>query len=414
MDDKIKIGLIGFGCVGQAFYDIVQAESLPFEVLSICVKSRDKQRTIPTENFTYNYQDIIDDPKIEVVVELIDDSEAAFTMVRQGLIAGKKVVTANKKMVAEHLEELMALKENGGKLWYEAAVCGGIPIVKTMDQFYNHEPIQEISGIFNGSSNYIITRIESDGLDYQQALQKAQELGFAESNPLLDVGGYDTMNKLVILLCHAYGITTTPSSLCTIGIQNISSQDLEFARKRNLKIKLVAKATRNHNQVHAFVMPCFVESTHDLSHVNDEFNAVLIRGKYTDDHLFTGKGAGGAPTAASVIADIYATVGKPDYDYYKWHDDRDLNYSNEVLLPIYLRYQTAEDLSEFGFDHIWKQENLQTGGFVLGRISLGNLWSLNSYMEEKGLIAISASLLQQPQNLVDQNKEQKIAVLGNE
>ena len=149
MDDKITIGLIGFGCVGQAFYDIINAESLPFEVRSICVKSRDKQRPIPTENFTYDYQNIVNDPDIEVIVELIDDAEAAFTMVKQGLIAGKKVVTANKKMVAERLEELMSLKENGGKLWYEAAVCGGIPIVKTMDQFYNHEPIQEISGIFN-------------------------------------------------------------------------------------------------------------------------------------------------------------------------------------------------------------------------------------------------------------------------
>jgi homoserine dehydrogenase len=408
MADKIKIGLIGFGCVGQAFYDIAHSERLPFEIRSICVKSRDKQRSIPAENFTYQYQDIINDAEIEVVVELIDDSEAAFKMVKQGLIAGKKVVTANKKMVAEHLEELMALKENGGKLWYEAAVCGGIPIVKTMDQFYNHEPIQEISGIFNGSSNYIMSRIEGDRLDYQQALKKAQELGFAESNPLLDVGGYDTMNKLIILLCHAYGITTTPSSLCTIGIQNISSQELEFARKQNLKIKLVAKAIRNQDQVHAFVMPCFVEQTHDLSHVNDEFNAVLIRGKYTDDHLFTGKGAGGAPTAASVIADIYATVGKPDYDYYKWHDSRELSYSNEVMLPVYLRYNTPDELSEFGFEHIWRDERYENGNYVLGKISLGNLWSLNAFIEERGLIVISASLLQQPQNLVDQKREQNL------
>ncbi len=410
MDDKIKIGLIGFGCVGQGFYDIVKAESLPFEIRSICVKSRDKQRSISADHFTYQYQDIISDAEIEVVVELIDDSEAAFKMVKQGLIAGKKVVTANKKMVAEHLEELMALKENGGKLWYEAAVCGGIPIVKTMDQFYNHEPIQEISGIFNGSSNYILSRIESDGLDYQQALKKAQELGFAESNPLLDVGGYDTMNKLVILLCHAYGITTTPSSLSTVGIQNISTQELEFAQKRNLKIKLVATAIRNHDQVHAFVMPSFVERTHDLSQVNDEFNAVLVRGKYTDDHLFTGKGAGGAPTAASVIADIYATVGKPDYDYYKWHDERDLAYSNELVLPIYLRYNHPDELSEFGFEHIWRHQQNENGNYVLGKISLDNLWSLNAFIEERGLIAVSASLLQQPQKLFDKKAQEKLVV----
>ena len=226
-------------------------------------------------------------------MELIDDADAAFHMVKQALIAGKKVVTANKKMVAEHLEELMSLKEHGGKLWYEAAVCGSIPIVKTLDQFYNHEPIHEISGIFNGSSNYILSRIEQDGLDYRHALKQAQEKGFAESDPTLDVGGHDTMNKLVILLCHAYGFATTPSSLCTIGIQHLRKEDFEFAHKHGFRIKLIAKAAREADLVHAFVIPCFVEESHDLYHINDEFNAVLIKGKYTDDHLFTGKGAGG-------------------------------------------------------------------------------------------------------------------------
>jgi homoserine dehydrogenase len=410
MGDTIKIGLVGFGCVGQALYDIIQQEDLPFEITRICVKNKNKGRSIGNEHFTYQFDDLVTDPEIEVVVELIDDADAAFYMVKKGLIAGKKVVTANKKMVAERLEELMTLKENGGKLWYEAAVCGGIPIVMTMDQFYNHEPIQEISGIFNGSSNYILSRIEQDGLDYRQALYQAQELGFAESNPLLDVGGYDSMNKLVILLCHAYGITTTPSSLCTAGIQNLNPVDLEFARKRGLKIKLVAKAVRNNSRVHAYVMPCFVDESHDLSHVNDEFNAVMIRGKYTGDHLFTGKGAGGAPTAASVIADIYATVRKPDYDYYKWHDNRDLTYSNDVLLPVYLRYNTEDELAEFGFSNIRTQEKFSNGGYVLGNISLSNLWSLNGYIEERGIMVIAASLLKQP--LGAQTSKEKLVVTG--
>jgi homoserine dehydrogenase len=235
-------------------------------------------------------------------------------------------------------------------------------------------------------------------------------VGFAESNPLLDVGGYDSMNKLVILLCHAYGITTTPSSLCTAGIQNLNPVDLEFARKRGLKIKLVAKAVRNNSRVHAYVMPCFVDESHDLSHVNDEFNAVMIRGKYTGDHLFTGKGAGGAPTAASVIADIYATVRKPDYDYYKWHDNRDLTYSNDVLLPVYLRYNTEDELAEFGFSNIRTQEKFSNGGYVLGNISLSNLWSLNGYIEERGIMVIAASLLKQP--LGAQTSKEKLVVTG--
>jgi homoserine dehydrogenase len=396
MDRNIKIGLVGFGCVGQALYDIIEAESLPIEVSSICVKDRDKHRSIPEDNFTFQYQELVDNPETEVIVELIDDADAAFYMVKEALIAGKKVVTANKKMVAEHLEELMALKDNGGKLWYEAAVCGGIPIVKTMDQFYNHEPIQEICGIFNGSSNYILSRIEQEGLDYSQAVLQAQQKGFAESNPLLDVGGYDTMNKLVILLCHAYGIATAPSSLCTIGIQHLRKEDLEFARGLGFKIKLVAKAVRSGDQVHAYVVPCFVEEQHQLCHVNDEFNAVLVKGKYTDDHLFTGKGAGGAPTAASVIADIYSTVGKPDYDYYKWHDQRELVYNNDVTIPIYLRYNSSSELAEFGFEQIWSEGLYERGGFVVGAISLTSLWSLNSYIEEQGIAIIAGSLLEGP------------------
>lgn len=405
MGDKIKVGLVGFGNVGQAVYHIIHTEDLPFEVKKICVKNRNKGRSIGAENFTYRFEDLVNDPGIEVIVELIDDAETAFTMVKQGLLVGKKVVTANKMMVAEHLEELMALKENGGRLWYEAAVCGGIPIVKTMDQFYNHEPILEVSGIFNGSSNYILSRIEQDGLDYHQALIQAQELGFAESNPLLDVGGYDTMNKLVILLCHAFGVATTPSSLCTIGIQNLNTEDLEFARRRGLKIKLIAQAVRVDDQVHAYVIPCFIDEYHDFSHINEEFNAVMVRGKYTDNHLYTGKGAGGAPTAASVIADIYATVGKPDYDYFKWHGNKGITYSNNVILPVYLRYNSAGEVPEFRFEHIWNQGCYENGGFVAGEISLENLWSLTSYIEQRRIMVIAASLLKQPRDLVKMSEK---------
>jgi len=408
MVEKIKLGLVGFGCVGQALYKIITDESLPIEVVKICVKDREKDRSLSGDHFTYQYRELVEDPEIEVIVELIDDAEAAFYMVKDALIAGKKVVTANKKMVAEHLEEFMTLRENGGKLWYEAAVCGSIPIVKTMDQFYNHEPIREISGIFNGSSNFILSQIENEGLDYQEALTLAQELGFAESDPLLDVGGYDTMNKLVILLCHAFGITTSPSSLCTIGIQNLKSQDLKFAKQRGLKIKLVARAVREKDKIYAYVMPCFVESQHALSHVSNEFNAVLVKGKYTDDHLFTGKGAGGAPTAASVIADIYTSVDQKDYDYYKWNNHRNMIFSDDAILPIYLRYHNAIDREEFGFEHIWSEERYEEGGFVLGKTSLKNLWSLNSYIEEHGLAVIGIGLLQEPANQSNQLSEETV------
>ena len=393
MADSINIGLVGFGCVGQALYEIVADEALPLEISHICVKDKDKPRSIDTAKFTFRYQDLLEDPQVEVIVEVIDDAEAAFQMVKQALVLGKKVVTANKKMVAEHLEELMSLKENGGKLWYEAAVCGSIPIVKTLDQFYNHEPIHEISGIFNGSSNYILSRIEQDGLDYQQALKLAQDKGFAESNPALDVGGHDTMNKLVILLCHAYGIATTPSSLCTVGIQNLQKEDFAFAQEHGYRIKLIAKAVKEAGQVHAFVIPCFVQQSHDLYHVNDEFNAVFIRGKYTDDHLFTGKGAGGAPTAASVIADIYATADPTDYHYHKWQTQDAITYSNACHIPVYLRYTSVNQLEELALENIIKQGTYDQGGYAVGTVSLHNLWSLNTYIDQQGISLVAGSLL---------------------
>jgi homoserine dehydrogenase len=278
-----------------------------------------------------------------------------------------------------------------------------------LDQFYNHEPVKEISGIFNGSSNFILSQIENEGLDYHQALTQAQELGFAESDPLLDVGGYDTMNKLVILLCHAFGITTRPSNLCTIGIQNLQAQDLQFASERGFKIKLVARSVRDNDKVYAYVMPCFVEGSHPLSAVGNEFNAVLIKGKYTDDHLFTGKGAGGAPTAASVIADIYATMSHKDYDYYKWNDFRSIEYTDEIMIPIYLRYNKPAELEEFGFEHIWKEGRYKKGGFVVGRTSLGNLWSLNSFIEDKEITVIGAGLLHENEiSTIRESKERVV------
>jgi homoserine dehydrogenase len=220
------------------------------------------------------------------------------------------------------------------------------------------------------------------------------------------------MNKLVILLCHAYGIATTPSSLCTIGIQNIGPVDLKFAGERALKIKLIAKAVRKDNMVHAYVMPCFIDADLDLGHVNDEYNAVKIKGKYTDDHLFTGKGAGGAPTAASVVADIYATIGKPDYDYYKWHDNREITFSNQVSLPVYLRYNDTRELNEFGFEHIWNEGRYEKGGFVVGEISLDNLWSLNTFIEQQEIVVIAASLLEDLQSLKAKEEEVSITIAG--
>lgn len=395
MVNTVKIGLFGFGCVGQGLYDIIQQQSLPIEVVGICVKNRNKSRPISLDHFTFDSRNLLEDPRIEVIVELIDNADEAFEIVKKALLLGKKVVTANKKMVAEQLEELLLLQQEGGVLRYEAAVCGSIPIVNTLDSFYGYEPLQKLSGIFNGSSNFILSKIEKEGLDYNQALTLAQDLGFAESDPILDVGGYDTLNKLVILLAHGFGIFTTPSSLFNQGIQKLNDEDLAFARSRSLKIKLTAHATVKGHQVQAYVMPSFVSSSHPLWNIEEEYNAVLVQGQYTDVHLFTGKGAGGHPTAASVVSDIHAIGLNKKYEYHKFYMDQTYVLDNQGLLPVYLRYQRPGQLNEFQFDRIWNEGKSKEGGFVIGTIQLTQLWSLQTFIEDQGIVIIDATCVQQ-------------------
>ncbi|MDH3709400.1 MAG: homoserine dehydrogenase [Cyclobacteriaceae bacterium] len=393
--DNIKIGLFGFGCVGQGFYDILQQQQLPMEIIGICVKDTSKPRTLPKDRFTFCPQDLLDNPDIDVIVELIDDAEEAFSIVKNALLQGKKVVTANKKMVAEHFEELLLLRNPQNALRYEAAVCGSIPIVNTVDSFYTGEPLHQISGIFNGSSNFILSKIEKEGISYQQALSLAQDLGFAETDPRLDVGGFDSLNKLVILLAHGFGVITTPQSLVNLGIHHLGEEDFAFARSRGLRIKLVARGALKNPGVRAYVMPAFVNNENPLWQVEEEYNGVLVQGAYSDSHLYTGKGAGSHPTAASVIADLHAVLKHQTYDYPKLSSGAGHFIDNKIKVPIYLRFRQPSQLEEFQFHKIWSEGRLKNGGFVLGTISLSHLWSLQDYADQQGIAIVDISSVQE-------------------
>src|ERR1700759_357562 len=235
MSKKLNIGLFGFGVVGQGLYDIIKTKNLNLEIKKIAIKNPEKKRSLPTELFTTDRDVILNDPEINTIVELINDTEAAFEIVSRALSTGKNVVSASKKMIATYLDELIELQQkHGTSLLYEGAVCGSIPIIRNLEEYYDNELLHSICGIFNGSSNYILSKGFNEGLSYDMALQQAQDLGFAETDPTSDVGGFDAKYKLVIAAAHAYGVVVHPDEVFNFGIQNLAAQDLQYAREKNL------------------------------------------------------------------------------------------------------------------------------------------------------------------------------------
>lgn len=317
---KKRIGLIGFGCVGQGLYDVVEANRhLGVEIGRICVKDKDKPRTLPVAAFTYDVQDLLQDDSLDLLVELISDPEEALVIVQQALQQGKTIVSANKKMVAENLPELISLQQrHGGVLLYEASVCGSIPILRTLEAYYGAEPLLEVRGILNGSSNYILSKLHAEQSSYAAALKQAQELGFAEADPSLDVEGTDALHKLCIIAAHAYGVLVHPDEVLHFGINHITEEAVALATAAGAKIKLVGTIRLSgDNKLQLQVIPTLVTEDDALFAVDDEFNGVELDAKFAGQQLMKGRGAGGHPTGSAVWADIAAAVRGYRYTYPK-------------------------------------------------------------------------------------------------
>jgi homoserine dehydrogenase len=288
---------------------------------------------------------------------------------------GKHVVTANKKMLALHMTELLALQqETGVHLLYEASACGSIPIIRNLEEYYDNELLQQISGIFNGSSNYILTKVCLEGEAYDQALAKAQALGFAESDPTLDVAGFDALYKLVILTLHAFGQVLDPSHVFNAGIQHLHKADQTFAAEKGWRIKLLCQAVRiGEDEMTALVMPAFIESTNLLYNVNNEYNAVAVQAAFADQQFFQGKGAGGNPTGAAVLSDISALTYGYAYEYKKMHQALQLHYTDQVLLHVYLGYEDEAMLAHFDFWDVDSRHQGKDHNYIIGRVKLADL-----------------------------------------
>ncbi len=372
MSKKLRVGLFGFGVVGQGLYDVLhKTKGINAEVVKICVKHKDKPRPIPASNFTFDKNDILEDDSLDAVIELIDNANEAFAIVSTALKKGKAVVSANKKMIAEHLEELYQLQQkHNAPFLYEASACGSIPIIRNLEEYYDNDLLDSLEGICNGTTNYILTKTSEEGLTYDAALKKAQELGFAESNPTLDVKAFDPKFKLIILLNHTFGLFVKPEEVFNFGIQNLSPADSTYAKEKRFKIKLIAHTYRTNNKVVAYVIPKFIRP-HDLFYdVRNEFNAVQLGAAFSDKQFFLGKGAGSHPTGSAVLSDIAALSYNYRYEYKKVKQNGNVPFSNDHDITLYIRYVNEAVLDELEVHDITQRFWSPDTKYVIGKVNL--------------------------------------------
>ncbi|HUQ96824.1 MAG TPA: homoserine dehydrogenase, partial [Chitinophagaceae bacterium] len=376
MEQKLVIGLFGFGTVGEGIYHILQqTPSLQAEIKKICIRNAAKTRSVDAHYFTTNYDVLLADPEINLIVELIDDAGEALKIVTTALQRGKAVVSANKKMIAENGPQLLRLQqEYNGSFLYEASVCGSIPILRNLEEYYDNDFLKSVCGIVNGSTNFILTKMDEDGLDYSKALQLAQQAGFAESNPALDVKGIDAVNKLAILLLHAYGIVTHPQQLLHLGIDHLHPYDAKRASEKGLKIKLTAQAVKLANgAVAAFVLPQYVQPESQLYGVRNEFNAVVLQTTFADKQFLYGKGAGRYPTASAVLSDVSALRYNYRYEYRKWNGETNLALTEDFYLRVYVSFEVWNDVELKDFEWIEEFFSNEARQYLVGVIQFAKL-----------------------------------------
>jgi homoserine dehydrogenase len=373
---SLRIGLFGFGTVGESLYHVLQqTPSLQTEIIRVAIRHPEKKRNAPAQLFTAEADALLNDESINTIVELIDDADAAYRIVSTALRKGKAVVSANKKMIAAHLGELLQIqRESGSSFLYEAAACASIPVIRNLEEYYDNDLLQGIQGIVNGSTNYILTRVADEGLSFDAALEQAQLAGFAESDPSLDVKGIDAANKLSILLAHAYGIMASPDELIHTGIQALHEQDAIMAREKRWSIKLVAAARKLPNgKVAAYVLPQFIPEGHLLHTVRHEYNGVIIESGFAEQQFFYGKGAGGVATASAVLSDLSALRYGYRYEYRKRCGQRPAQLSNDFFLRVYVSFDGLFQVPHEQFERIEEWTSNERRCAVVGILRFSRL-----------------------------------------
>ena len=321
MKNKINIGLIGWGTVGGGVVKILEERKKHLSrrvgarlyLKSIVDLNINRARSVKVDRkiLSRDVKNILSDPEIDIVVQLIGGEQPARNYITTALKGGKSVITANKALLAKHGKEIFKLAwENNAEIGYEASVCGGIPLIRSIKEGLLANKIEELRGIINGTSNYILTRMEEENYTFNEALQEAKKRGYAEADPSLDISGLDSAHKLAILASLTFGTSVALSDIYVEGIDLITSQDIRYARELGCVVKLLAIAKEKHGRIEARVHPVLISADYILASVRHIFNAVCLKGDKVGELIFYGAGAGELPTASSVVSDICDIAGK--------------------------------------------------------------------------------------------------------
>ncbi len=313
----LRIALFGFGVVGSGVWKVLKAKRAEFrrqfgieiEVAGICVRELQKPRlaTVPEQLLTDRIEPLLEDDSIDVVLELIGGRYEATNLIEQALHRRKHVITANKLVLAHELPRLASIADrNGVELLYSASVCGSVPVISALDELRTLDTITKVSGIVNGSTNFILTMMSVEGVSFEAACAEARVRGFLEADPTLDLSGADAAQKLSVLTYHAFGKHLRPHEIATEGIEHITAEDIARAKQDGFTIKLIASTEKNldSGEINAAVRPERVPLTHLFAHTRDEFNALQIETHHAGPQVLYGKGAGSLPTASAVTSDL--------------------------------------------------------------------------------------------------------------
>src|SRR5574344_230789 len=364
---QIGVGILGFGTVGAGVADgllkhrDVMAKRLDVDIVLKKIAdldiATDRGIKVPAGVLTTDAKSVLSDPEVQIVVETIGGTGIAKTFVLEALNNKKCVVTANKKLLAEYGREIFeTAKKNGVDIYFGASVGGGIPIIRVLREGLAGNDIESIHGILNGTCNYILTRMENEGLPFDEVLRDAQKLGYAEASPSLDIDGFDTAHKACILAALAYGFQPRVEDVHVEGIRHLAGEDVKYAADFGYRIKLLARVARDGDEVEVAVAPTLVPTDHMLASVNDAVNAAWVKGDLSDSTMYYGRGAGRAPTASTVVGDIgdiarnLARGGARYTRAVKTYGEGEikLRAAGEISSRFYLRFAVADRPGAFG------------------------------------------------------------------
>lgn len=348
----INIAIMGYGTVGSGVFEVITKnkdivnKKAGEEINIKYVLDLREFPGMPVEKvLTHNIDDILDDESVKVVVEVMGGVEPAYTFVKSALLKGKSVATSNKALVAAHGPELIQIaRDKNVNFFFEASVGGGIPIIRPLNECLTADKILEITGILNGTTNFILTKMSKKGRNFEDVLKKAQELGYAEKDPTADIEGHDACRKIAILSSLAFGKTANFEKIHTEGITKITKRDFEYAKELDCEIKLVGTSKRLENGISAMVAPIMLKKNHPLSTVDGVFNAIFVKGNMLGDTMYYGSGAGSLPTASAVVSDVIDAIKHMGENVHIDWEDEELDILELKDVPVYGFIRMSGDL----------------------------------------------------------------------